>query len=388
MISGLVWRAAGVLAVFVAISRVASASNPIVVEGQGAKYNIFVAGLAGANGGAGTAVLQNDLKLSGDFVLTSADSAQFSVKGSYSGGSLSGSVSTGSREILNRTFSGSWRSATHQFADAIVEAVTGKPGIAGTRVVFVSAHSGAKELYLMDLDGANLRQLTKDGSLSLGPKFNSAGNLIAYTSYKSGYPDVWVIDLGASNRRRVSSYPGLNSGPCFSPDGTRIALTLSKDGNTELYTIAAEGGSAQRLTHTAGAEASPTYSPDGSQIAYVSDDRGSAQIYIMPSSGGACQRFNTSSSYATEPDWSPDGNWLAYSVQTAGQNQIAISEIRSGRQTVLTQSGVNETPTWCRNSRHLIFARGGKLYLLDSKTKQIVQLDNGLARCTEPNASR
>ena len=365
-----------------------SAGKPIVVEGEGSKYNIYVAGFSGANGSAATGVLQNDLKLSGDFTVTSADTAQFSVQASFTGDSLTGRLNAGSREILNKTFNGDWRSATHQFADAIVEAVTGKPGIATTRVAFVSAHSGAKELYLMDLDGGHLRQLTKDGSISLGPKFNRTGNLIAYTSYKTGYPDVWVIDLTASNRRRISYYPGLNSGPCFSPDSSRIALTLSKDGNTELYTIAADGGSPERLTHTVGAEASPSYSPDGSMIAYVSDDRGSAQLYLMPATGGPAQRFNTYASYTTEPDWSPDGNLLAYSVQTAGQNQIAISEIRGGRQTVLTNSGVNLTPSWLRNSRHLVFSRAGKLYLLDSKTKQIVQLDNGLARCSEPNASR
>ncbi|MDD5262319.1 MAG: TolB family protein [Methylacidiphilales bacterium] len=350
------------------------------------KIKIYAAPISGPNGSAATALLQTDLKLSGDFVIATADAAAFTAKGSLGATGLAGSLS-GSQNF-NQTFPGDWRSAVHQFADAIVQAVTGSPGIATSRVVFVAADSGHKELYLMDLDGGVVRELTKDNSTNLGPKFNAQGNLIAFTSFKSGYPDVWLLDLGASNKRRISFYPGLNSGPSFSPDGSRVALTLSKDGNTELYTIASGGGSPERLTHSVGTEASPTYSPDGGRIAYVSDDRGSAQLYIIASNGGAPQRFNTYSPYTTEPDWSPDGRLLAYSVRIAGQNQIAISEIVGGKQTILTASGINETPSWCRNSRHLVFSRDGKLYLLDSKTKQTVQLDNGLNRCSEPAVSR
>ena len=357
----------------------------IVVTGLN-KIKIYVAPVSGPNGPAATAILQNDLKLSGDFVIAPADAAALTAKAVLGASGLNGSLS--GSQTLSKTFTGDWRNSVHQFADAIVQAVTGSPGIATSRVVFVSSHGGHKELYLMDIDGGVVRQLTSDKSTNLGPKFNREGNLIAFTSYKSGYPDVWVLDLVASNKRRVSFYPGLNSGPCFSPDSSRIALTLSKDGNTELYTIAATGGSPERMTHTIGTEASPTYSPDGGRIAYVSDDRGSAQLYIIPSSGGASQRFNTNSSYTTEPDWSPDGLLLAYSVRTGGQNQIAISTVADGKQTVLTASGINETPSWCRNSRHVVFSRDGKLYLLDSKTKQTVQLENGLSHCSEPGVSR
>ncbi|NJK93186.1 MAG: hypothetical protein HC904_16035, partial [Blastochloris sp.] len=50
--------------------------------------------------------------------------------------------------------------------------------------------------------------------------------------------------------------------------------------------------------------------------------------------------------------------------------------------------GNNETPSWTRNSRHLIFARSGKLFLLDSVTRQTTALENGLTLNSEPNCSR
>ncbi|MDR1303732.1 MAG: biopolymer transporter Tol [Verrucomicrobiales bacterium] len=385
LLNKLGWLVAGV------VWSVNFAAAQIVVEGPGGRYNIH-ATISGPDGARATAVIQNDFKMHGAFNVTGAEVAQFTARGALTGSGLTGTLSSASGQLFTKTFTGDWRSATHQFTDAIVEAVTGLPGIAISQVTFVVQKTARpreiKDLYLMDLDGGVTRSLTDDNSLNLGPKFNTSGDKIVFTSWKSGYPDTWVIDLTARTRARVAFYPGLNSGGCFSPDGSRIALTLSKDGNTELYTIAAAGGDPQRLTRTVGTEATPTYSPDGGRIAFVSDDRGAPQIYLIASGGGASQRFNTFSGYATEPAWSPDGKLLAYSVRTAGSNQIAVSDVVTGQQTVLTAAGFNETPAWCRDSRHLVFSRGGKLCLIDSKTKKTVQIDNGLANCSEPNASR
>jgi TolB protein len=366
---------------------VSAQNSNIVVQGG---IDLCISSVGGANGAASNKVLQNDLKMIGSFNLTTAEAASVIVKATASADSVQGTLSDKSGAVLlNQTFSGGWRKATHQFADAIVEKLTGTPGIATSSVAFVSAQSGHKELYIMDIDGANVRQLTQDKTISLGPKFSKDGNQIAYTSYKSGYPDVWVIDLANSNRRKVSFYPGVNSGPSFSPNGSNIALTLSKDGNTELYTIAAGGGSPERLTRSRGTEASPTWSPDSSTIAYISDDRGTPQLYTIGTAvGSAPQRINTSASYTTEPDWSPDGAKIVYSIQAAGQNQIAFSTLSNSQQSILTTGGNNETPSWARNSRHVVFARSGKLYLLDSLTKTTTALENGLSRNSEPNISR
>ncbi len=364
------------------------AQNENIVVKAG--IDLSVTGVSGAQGAAAGKVLQNDLKLNGSFNLTSPEAASVLVKATASADTVQGTVTDKKGTVLlNQTFSGGWRKATHLFADAIVEKLTGTPGIATSSVTFVSAHTGHKELYVMDIDGANVRQLTQDKTISLGPKFSNLGNQIAYTSYKSGYPDVWVIDLANSNRRKISFYPGVNSGPSFSPNGSNIALTLSKDGNTELYTIAASGGSPERLTRSRGTEASPTWSPDSSTIAFVSDDRGTPQLFTISAAAGSTpQRINTSASYTTEPDWSPDGSKIAYSIQAAGQNQIAFTTLSNGQQTILTTGGTNETPSWARSSRHLVFARSGKLYLLDSMTQATTPLENGLTRNSEPNVSR
>jgi len=363
-----------------------SQTPAIVIEGG--KINITLGGFTGSNTQARD-ILANDLALSGAFKITPPAEAPYTASAVAGADSLTGTVADKSGAvILSQTFRGDARSSVHQFADAIVEKLTNQKGIATTRVAFISAATGHKEVYLMDIDGANLRQLTNDKSISVGPKFSPNGNSIAYTTYKGGYPDIWAIDLASKSRRAIAEFSGTNQSPAYSPDGSRLAVILSKDGNTELYTMPASGGSPTRLTRSRGTESSPTWSPDGSTIAFISDDRGTPQVVTVPASGGAPSRINTFSTYTTEPDWSPDGKKLAYSVRVAGGNQIAITTLATGEQKVLTSSGVNEAPSWTRNSRHLVHVRGGRLYLLDSVTRESIQLKTSIGQASEPSCSR
>jgi TolB protein len=363
------------------------AQNPTIVIEKPQIFNVHIEGISGANGSSAAETLKKDLQVTGMFKIVGANEADYTIRGAFSG-MLSGTLAKGASPVFNKSFGGDWREATHAFADAIMEQLTGLPGIASTQVAFVSAQSGSKEICLMDLNGENARQLTSDKKISVGPKISADATRIAYTSNKSGWNDVWVIDLANSSRRPVAAFPGLNSGAIFSPDGGSLALTLSKDGNNDLYTMPASGGSPTRLTRTRGTESSPTWSPNGSEIAYVSDDRGSPQIYIIPASGGTPNRIKTNASYTTEPAWSPDGKVLAYSIQAAGQFQIGLTEIASSQQKVLATGGTAESPSWTRNSRHLIYSSKGKLYLIDSWTGRSIEVTNGVSKCSQPSCSR
>jgi len=365
------------------------ATNQIVVEGS-TRVPVAVGNFSGARGEDSKKLFQTDLNLSGMFNLNAGAETAYSIQATVTESSVTGTVtdSKTNAAVLTQTFDGGWRLATQKFADAAFKKMTGVDGFFTSKVAFVSAQSGNKEIYLMDIDGGNIRQLTNDRVISLGPKFSKDGGLIAYTSYLKGYADVWIIDLAGGNKRRVSFYPGINSGAAFSPDGSLLALTLSKDGNTELYTISSNGGSPNRLTTTRGTEATPSWSPDGQKIVYVSDDRGSAQIFIKPVSGGPGTLLRTNSTYTTEPVWSPDGKSIAYSIRSSGQSQIGLTVIASGEQKILTKTGANETPAWTGNSRHLVYANNGRLYVLDSVTGQTIQIDNGLGQCSEPTVAK
>jgi TolB protein len=352
---------------------------------KGDTISVALQSLGGSDGPAVTKVLQNDLDLSGWFSLTPPERATCIISGSASGGALQGEVKDQRGSVvLQKTYSGGARAAAHQFSDDIVETVAGQKGIAGSKIAFVANRSGRKEIYTADYDGANVRQLTRDSSISVAPSLAPDGSKLAYTGYQSGYADIYLIDLGSGARNRIVKFPGTNSGAAFSPDGGQIACTLSKDGNPELYVIGAGGGGGRRLTRTRGVESSPTWSPDGSQIIYSSDERGGPQLFKIGAGGGSGQLISTGYAYCTEPSWSPDGRKVAFTVRTGGFS-IAVKDLQSG---ATSQIASGEDPAWGADSRHLVFSSGSSINLLDVQTGRSVPIVTGLGKVSEPTWSR
>jgi TolB protein len=346
--------------------------------------------ISGGAGGAAAQVLANDLKRTGMMLPSVGGTGQFEATGMADSGGVTGSLVNkhSGQTLFSQTFSGTTRAATHAFADAITQAVTGLPGFASSKLAFVSGTGMAKELWYGDIDGYGTRPITHDNTDSASPSLSRDASHLAYSSYKSGYLDTYVIDLGTGSRNRVAFFPGINSGATFSPDDSTLALTLSKDGNPEIYTIPAEGGSPSRITRTRGSETSPAWSPDGSQLVFCSDDRGSPQLYISTSQGaGDWDHLVTGNSYCTKPDWSPDGKLIAFTARVGGQFQIGVYSMASRTASLVTTSG-GEDPVWTRDSRHLVYANEGRLYLLDTATTRSLPIPVAASSCSEPTVSR
>lgn len=351
---------------------------------KGDTTSVALKALGGGEGAASTKVLQNDLELSGLFSITPPERATYIIGGSASGGNVEGQVTDPRGSVvLKKTYSGGLRAATHKFADDIVSTLTGQKGIASTKIAFVSSRTGRKEIYTADYDGANVKQITNDGSISVAPALSPDGNKLAYTGYQSGYADIYLIDLVSGARNRIIKFPGTNSGASFSPDGGRIACSLSKDGNPELYVVGANGGGARRLTKTKGVESSPTWSPDGSQIIYSSDDRGGPQLFKISAGGGSGELISTGYAYCTEPSWSPDGKKVAFTARTGGFS-IAVKDLRTGATNSLASG---EDPVFGADSRHVIFSSGSSLILLDTQNGRQVPIVSGLGKVSEPTWS-
>ncbi len=318
---------------------------------------------------------------------TRSEADRYSIRGSLVGQMVEGTLVDRvlGKTLLSKSYSGGLQKGAGSFVDDILEAITGVKGFMGSEIAFISSHTGHKELYVAAIDGGQARRITNDRSISNAPAWSPDGRRIAYTSYRSGYPDVYVVNLESNQRTRVAYFNGLNSGASFSPDGGRLALTLSKDGNPEVYVINANGGGDRRITRTRGTETSPRWSPDGGRIVFSSDDPGTPQLFITSASGGGMQRLRTGYSYNTEPDWSPDGKRIAFTVRQGGVFSIAMYDIAESKTTLMVPG---ESPSWTRNSRHLVFSRGQQLYILDTVTKQTQLIDVGLTKCTEPAVSR
>ncbi|MGH8048364.1 MAG: biopolymer transporter Tol [Chthoniobacterales bacterium] len=372
-------------AFLICASTVLAEETPTITVRKSDAIALAVSGIGGGEGGAVTPVLKNDLTLAGAFVLGEAGTASYVVSGSAASGSLDGLVKdrTGGT-VLSKKYSGSPRATAHQFANDIVETLTGHPGIATSRIAFVSTRTGRKEIYTADYDGANVKQITNDGVISVAPAISPDASKIAYTGYQSGYADIYLIDLSSGKRDRIVKFPGTNSGAAFSPDGGRIACSISKDGNPELYVVGAGGGGAKRLTRTHGVESSPSWSPDGGEIVFSSDESGTPHLFRISSGGGSARAVSTGYGFCTEPSWSPDGNRIAFTVRQGGFS-VAYTDLRSGSSRILASG---EDAVWGPDSRHLIYSSGSSLILLDAQNGRSFPIVSGLGKVSEPSWSR
>ncbi len=177
---------------------------------------------------------------------------------------------------LGKRFSGrinDHRIMIHKFGDRVMEKLTNVPGCFTTQIAFVS-DGQSREIFTMDFDGHDLRQLTRTGSINLSPEWSPDGRNIIFTSYLNRKPDLWALDFATLRPYAISARPGINASGRYSPDGKIIALSMSFNGTPKIFMITPQGNIIKMLTTGRGNDISPTWSPDGSAIAYVSDHAG------------------------------------------------------------------------------------------------------------------
>lgn len=278
-----------------------------------------------------------------------------------------------------------FRMAVHAAADQVVRWATGDPGMAASRIAYVTQGRGAKEIYLVDSDGENVQRLTDDGSIALSPAWSAGGGRIAYTSFRGERPILYERDLATGRDRVLSSRPGLNITPAYSPDGGTLAFAATGGGNTEVWTMSASGGTARQQTRGSRFDnLSPTWAPDGSRFAFVSNRLGEPHVYVMTPGGEArivSEYAYGKQGYNTAPDWSPTGARIAYSSRVGGVPQIVTADAGGGKRRLLTDGGANEDPSWAPDGRHLVFASpsrdGGGLFVLDTVSGRVRPLLRG-----------
>jgi TolB protein len=260
------------------------------------------------------------------------------------------------------------RLIAHRFADEIIYRLGGGiPGIAETKIYFISSRTGSKEVYSMDYDGAGQQQLTHLRSIALSPRIAPDNSRVAFSGLVDSQRNPsWQILMYSLDLGRVVNFPHFGGGnftPAWSSDGTKLAFSSSmRNGDPEIYSTDANGGSLKRLTSFKGSDVAPVWNPKtNGQIAWVSGRNGLPQIYIMDADGSNVQQI-TSEGYAVSPSWSPNGQLLAFSwirhygPGAPGGQDLYIMDIASRQFVQLTHDArVNDFPSWSPDGRHLVF---------------------------------
>ena len=278
------------------------------------------------------------------------------------------------------------RTAAHQIADRVYQALTGKPGAFSTRIAYVTATQTAEgqarnQLKVADADGHHAQTIVTSREPLMSPAWSPDGQQLAYVAFERGRSMIWVQNITTGERRKVAAYPGLNSAPAWSPDGKKIALTLSKDGNPDIYILSLATEKLRALTRHTGIDTEPAWSPDGQHIVFTSNRGGSPQLYQVSADGGQARRLTFEGHYNARAAYAPDGRHIALVTRVAGRYRIGLLDVQRGDLRLLSNGELDESPGFAPNGSLVLYAsrRNGREVLatvsVDSHFQQNISLE-------------
>src|SRR5262249_12299201 len=152
------------------------------------------------------------------------------------------------------------------------------------------------------------RQLTSSKSNGgLGISWTPGGKII-YDSRASGNPDIWIVDADGRNQKQLTDDVYLERYPSVSPDGRYVAFDCTRSGNLQIWRMDVDGSNPKQLTSSPGFNTN--FSPDGQWVVYTTFGPGGFSIRKVSIDGGEPVPFINK--YALNPSFSPDGKLTAF----------------------------------------------------------------------------
>lgn len=223
-----------------------------------------------------------------------------------------------------------------------------------THIAFTSMRTGDNDIYMMEINGKNLQNLTNHLANDFSPAFSPDGQWMAYVSNRDGRSGIYLMNLATKKSRRLTTPQSANTEPEWSPDGESIAFVSNRANRAnqyDVYRINVNSLEFQQLTNE-GDNYNPTWSPDGQSIAFSSKRDGEVfSVYVMTADGRRQRKLTQGSN----PTWSPDGKQIAYTLGIAGNGVYIMSAEGQNSRRVTPDNIWSDKPAWSPDGQWIAY---------------------------------
>lgn len=177
----------------------------------------------------------------------------------------------------------------------------------GTQIAFISDRDGPPNLYAMNADGSGVRRLTKTSTVCYMPSW--AGDRIVFGLH-GDKPEMASVKPDGSDLRIL----GDGHDPCLSPDGKRVAYTGHVKGGVTVFLMNADGSDKRQLVKEVNPWGAvfPAWSPDGKQVVFSGKTGDALELFVADADGKEVRQLTRLGKISTPAAWSPDGKWISF----------------------------------------------------------------------------
>jgi TolB protein len=216
------------------------------------------------------------------------------------------------------------------------------------QLLYLSYKTMAPALYIANLVERREHRIDTHHGRIIGGAITPDGHQIVAAIENAGATNLYLMDSDGNEIRELTDTGGINVSPNFSPDGQTLAFTSDRSGTPQVYTMSIEGGAPKRITYSGNYNTTPAISPKGDSLAYQSREGGRFDIYQLPIGGGTPVMLTDGSGSNESASWSPDGRYIAFASTRGGHSRIYILQVESHKIiSALTEGNGNDTnPSW------------------------------------------